>query len=228
MPPLVNPVTIRMISAVVLAPIVLACVYLGGVWFQGLVAGGVIIALMEWVKLCAGGRVGGGERWLWLIPGGIYIVLSCLSLALVRGDDPTGRNLVFFVMAVVWIADSGAYVCGSLIGGPKLAPRISPKKTWAGFIGALVSSGITGSLFFAVFPDYPITKLCLGAVAVGGVAQIGDLAESLAKRRFDVKDSGSLIPGHGGILDRIDGLMAASLLVGLVSGDTVGGISSWF
>ncbi len=224
----VSPVMTRIVSALVLAPVVLVSVYFGGVWFEGLVVASVFLSLMEWGKLCASGTAGGVERWMWRIPGGVYIAVSCLSLALIRSDDLIGRNTVFFVLAAVWIADSGAYFAGSLIGGPKLAPRISPKKTWAGLIGALVTAGITGGLFFALFPEYTVMELVLAGIVVGGVAQLGDLAESMAKRRFDVKDSGALIPGHGGILDRIDGLMAASLLVGIVSGDLVDGISPWF
>lgn len=224
----VLPVITRIISALVLAPVVLASVYFGGVWFLGLVVACVLVALMEWAKLCASGSVGRAERWAWRIPGGVYIAVSCFSLVLLRGDDLVGRNMVFFVLATVWVADSGAYFCGSLIGGPKLAPRVSPKKTWSGLIGALVMAGITGGVFFTLFPERTVIELCLAGVVVGGAAQIGDLAESLAKRRFQVKDSGALIPGHGGILDRIDGLMAASLLVGVVSGDISGGMSSWF
>lgn len=220
--------SIRIVSAVVLAPIVLGCAYLGGAWFQGLVLAGLLVALVEWFRLCRNWTISVGERLMWLGFGGLYIIVSCIALGLLRGDDVTGRNTVFFVLGVVWVADSGAYIFGCLIGGPKLAPRISPKKTWAGFVGALVSSGIAGSLFFSVLPDHSVMELCLVAVVMGGVAQIGDLAESLAKRRFDVKDSGSLIPGHGGILDRIDGLMAASLLVGLVVGVIPGGLGSWF
>lgn len=153
-----SPVFTRIVSALVLAPVVLVCVHLGGLWFQGIVAVCVLLALMEWIKLCRPEQVSSLERWSWLVPGLIYIVLACLSLALLRGDDLQGRNMVFFIFAVVWAADTGAYASGSLIGGPKLAPGISPKKTWAGLIGALVFSGVTGALFFALFPGYTMAS----------------------------------------------------------------------
>lgn len=223
------PIIVRTLSALVLAPIVLVCVYLGGIWFQGLVGLATVLAVFEWLKLCrSDGHAGRLERVSWLALGGAYIIVSCLSLGLMRGDDEVGRNIVFLLLMAVWLADTGAYLSGTLIGGPKLAPRISPKKTWAGLIGALVASAGAGGSFFWLFPAHSLFTLCLIGGAVGVISQAGDLAESLAKRRFDVKDSGSLIPGHGGILDRIDGLMAASLFAALVFGKSLGGNSLWF
>lgn len=178
--------------------------------------------------MCRAGGVSTLERLAWLVPGALYIAVACGALALIRETEDYGRNMVFFVMAVVWMADTGAYFAGSTIGGPKLAPRISPKKTWAGFIGALVASGLIGLVFSQVFTHRPLLDLCLFAIVLGGVAQIGDLAVSLAKRRFGVKDSGALIPGHGGILDRIDGLMAASLLAAFATGVLIDGVHPWF
>jgi len=228
----VPPIIVRIVSALVLAPIVLVCVYFGDIWFQGLVGLATVFAVFEWLKLCRSdghfGSPGRLERVSWLGLGSAYIIVSCLSLGLMRGDDETGRNIVFFLLMAVWLADTGAYLSGTLIGGPKLAPRISPKKTWAGLIGALVASAGAGGSFFWLFPDHSLFELCLIGSAIGVISQGGDLVESLAKRRFDVKDSGSLIPGHGGILDRIDGLMAASLFAALVSGKIFGGNSLWF
>lgn len=225
------PIVLRILSALVLAPLVLACAYYGGLWFQGLVASGALLALYEWVKLCrsetAGEGVRSGERTTWLILGGVYILAASASLLQVR-DAEAGRFIVFFLFGAVWLADTGAYLFGSLIGGPRLAPRISPNKTWAGLIGALAASAVSGSLFFGIFPDVSPIKLALIGALAGFVSQLGDLAESFAKRRFGVKDSGAVIPGHGGVLDRIDGLLAASLFMAIAGINMLGGNSPWF
>lgn len=223
-----SPIALRTLSAVVLAPVTLLAVYAGDMWFQGLVLVCVALGLLEWVRMCRAGEVSTPGRLLWLVAGGVYIGTSCAALVLIREHGDYGRNMVFFVMAVVWSADTGAYLAGSTIGGPKLAPRISPKKTWAGFVGALIASGLAGLLFFGVFDDRKLINLGLFAVVLGGIAQIGDLAESLAKRHFGVKDSGTIIPGHGGILDRIDGLMASSLFAAIATGIMIDGIPPWF
>jgi len=219
---------LRILSALVLAPVVLYAVYLGGVWFRSLILLCLLLSIIEWIRLCRVGNVSGLERLAWLLPGVVYIAVSCASLVLVRDLSDAGQNIVFFILAAVWVADTGAYVAGSIIGGPKLAPKISPKKTWAGLLGALVGAGIAGSMFLALFPEKGLLELTISGMVLGGVAQIGDLVESLAKRRFGVKDSGTLIPGHGGILDRIDGLMPASLAVGIASGALANGIRTWF
>ncbi len=221
------PVILRILSALVLAPIVLLCVYAGGLWFTGLVALGALIALFEWIRLTRSGDTGGTERLSWLVFGSVYILAACISLAQLR-EDAAGWPVVLFLFVTVWLADTGAYLAGSLIGGPKLAPRISPNKTWAGFVGALVASGAAGGIFYVLFPEIEPIKLAFVGAVTGGISQLGDLAESFAKRRFDVKDSGVIIPGHGGILDRIDGLMAASLFMAISGIGILGGNSPWF
>lgn len=143
------------------------------------------------------------------IVGGIYVTLAITSMAWLRLQDTDGR-LVIWLFFAVWAMDVGGYFAGKGIGGPKLAPTISPKKTWAGLIGGVLLSGLV-SLFFALFFNIgnpALLPLAGGVLAV--VAQLGDLYESAIKRALNTKDSGSLIPGHGGILDRVDGLVFAA------------------
>ncbi|MGK6313778.1 phosphatidate cytidylyltransferase [Neorhizobium sp. DT-125] len=146
----------------------------------------------------------------WWLPGGIvYAGLSGISLAAIRGDDQAGFVATLFIFAVVWATDILAYFVGRALQGPKLAPRISPGKTWSGAIGGAVSGVVASSaLTLAVF-----SRLSLWTVAIAFLlsvaSQIGDLFESFIKRRFGAKDSSHLIPGHGGVMDRVDGLVFA-------------------
>ena len=146
--------------------------------------------------------------------GVLYIGIPVLSLLVLR-EHPQGLLLTFWAMALVWAADSGAYFAGRAIGGPKLAPSISPNKTWAGFIGGLIAAGAFGALLVVLF-DLPVA-LAVATPVLAVLAQLGDLYESNLKRRAGVKDTGNILPGHGGILDRLDSLVAvapaAALLV---------------
>ena len=121
-----------------------------------------------------------------------------------------GMVTIFWLFAVVWSADIGAYCSGITIGGPKLAPRISPKKTWSGFVGGIFLAGAVASAFTMVWQGDPFA-LALWGTAVAIASQLGDLLESAAKRRFGVKDTSSLIPGHGGVFDRVDALITGAL-----------------
>ncbi|WP_342641644.1 phosphatidate cytidylyltransferase [Rhodoligotrophos ferricapiens] len=140
-----------------------------------------------------------------------YIALPVLSLALLRADATHGLSALLWLMIVVWSADTGAYLVGRLVGGPKLAPQISPGKTWSGLVGAVTGAALAGGLLGRVMdlPAIPPLVALAGLLAV--IAQLGDLFESHLKRQAGVKDSGKLIPGHGGILDRVDGLIAVAL-----------------
>ena len=147
---------------------------------------------------------------------GIILFLLVTTLAL-RGDDAAGRATLFWLFAVVWASDIGAYAAGRTIGGPRLAPRISPAKTWSGALGG-VALAVGASILLGWLmplagwvPERPALALLAAAGAVGSIAgQTGDLAESAVKRRVGAEDSGSLIPGHGGILDRGDAFAAAA------------------
>lgn len=150
--------------------------------------------------------------------GVLYIGVPVLLVIWLRTGTPefaqAGRAWVFLLMLTVWAADGGAYFTGKTFGGPKLWPRFSPNKTWSGFFGGLVAAAATALAFTQVFsPEITATTAVVLGVATGAAAMAGDLWESMLKRRFGVKDSGALIPGHGGLLDRVDGLMFAAIAV---------------
>jgi phosphatidate cytidylyltransferase len=197
---------LRLASALVLGPLALACVWYGGMAWILIVAVAGLGVCWEWVQMAK--REPGA-----LAVGLAYCGLAIAALGWLRMDAATGRTILLFLLFVVWSSDVGAYVAGRLIGGRKLAPSISPGKTWSGAAGGLAAAimvGIVGALLWRG----PIFPAILAAAALGIASQLGDLLESGAKRRFGVKDSGKLIPGHGGLLDRLDGLMAAALLAG--------------
>jgi len=140
-----------------------------------------------------------------------YALLPAASLLWLRQYSDQGGWIVLWVMIIVWSMDTGAYFAGKNIGGPKMAPRISPNKTWAGLIGGTVVAVITGLIaaFYFNF-EYDWMALAAAAALLAIWSQIGDLAESAVKRHFNVKDSGAIIPGHGGIMDRVDGVVFAA------------------
>jgi phosphatidate cytidylyltransferase len=166
-----------------------------------------------------------GDRWLGA--GVLYIGLPSVALIALRDDPEVGRQTVFWLLGVVWASDIGAYLTGRTIGGPKLAPRISPAKTWAGFWGGVACAGMVGAIVAAVLDLRELWPLALISGVLGGVAQGGDLLESWIKRRFGVKDTGSLIPGHGGLLDRVDALIAVIVVTAMISALTKGSILQW-
>ncbi|MCK0071016.1 phosphatidate cytidylyltransferase [Kordiimonas laminariae] len=141
--------------------------------------------------------------------GAIYLFVALFSIALLRMQDAHGL-LVFWVFISVWAMDVGGYFAGKSIGGPKLAPKVSPKKTWAGLIGGMLLAALVSAVISWAFAWNDIYLLSFAGFVLAFIAQIGDLYESAIKRRFGVKDSGALIPGHGGILDRVDGLVFAA------------------
>ena len=150
-----------------------------------------------------------GRGIVWPVIGLFWLGLPSLALIWLRMSE-LGILVVSWLFLSEWTCDTAAYFAGRGIGGPKLAPRISPKKTWAGLLGGiLMAAGVSGLLaVFTGFGSFGMFSL-LGAV-LALISQFGDLADSIIKRRFEVKDSGTLIPGHGGILDRVDGLLFAS------------------
>ncbi len=247
----------RVLSALVLIPITVAVVYLGGWWFAGAALFVAALALFEWYRLTGAkalwaataaliavwvasayhqsvglsayivimGAVGsaflclvrGGEDLAkWAGAGFIYVCVPLIALLwLIR--TPDGDMALIWLLVVIWTTDSGAFIAGRLIGGPKLAPTVSPGKTWAGAIGGVVA-GVAASLIMAgrVLPLDMVDAGILAA-AMSIVAQLGDLGESWVKRRFKAKDSGALIPGHGGVLDRIDSLVPTALVFAVVA-----------
>lgn len=190
-------------------------------------AGGIAADKAEWAIPGADplgdivGIIGGAALLLGLVTlsgrlgwGLLYVVLPAVGLLYLR--DQHGLALTLWVLVVVWATDIGAYFAGRAIGGPKLAPRLSPNKTWAGLIGGMVAATAVGAVI-AIGADLSMRLLWLGGV-MAVFAQAGDLFESWLKRRAGVKDSGAILPGHGGVLDRLDGLVpVASLMAALAA-----------
>lgn len=173
-------------------------------------------------------RTGGRDHPRWLAAGPIYIGVPIVSLIWLRGNDTAGLETIVWLMACVWATDTGAFFFGRGIGGPKLAPRLSPNKTWAGLLGGMACSAAVAWPAVWLVPAGP----SLGALALAGavlavIAQAGDLLESHVKRRFGAKDAGTLIPGHGGLFDRVDGLLTAATAFALFRWLTDGQILVW-
>lgn len=244
----------RLLSALVLAPIVILLAWLGGIWFAALMV--VIAATMYWewttitvrsidirrdviagisilgliftivttpsiapIMLAFGLIIIGAgvvllinQKIGWNIAG--VGVASSLALCLIyirnASDSDTGLYLLVFLCFCVWSADIFAYLVGRAIGGPKLMPKVSPKKTWSGFLGGIIGAIVTGGLIALMTAPDKIITLSLVALIIALTAQVGDLIESAIKRHFNVKDASNLIPGHGGVLDRVDGLTFAA------------------
>jgi phosphatidate cytidylyltransferase len=153
-------------------------------------------------------RLGHGARLSAL--GVLYTGIPAVVLIWLRAAEPLGLAAILFLFIVVWTTDTAAFVAGRAIGGPKLWPAVSPNKTWAGLIGG-VGTAVAAAMLYARFvPDASSLRLALAALLLGLVAQAGDLAESALKRAFGVKDASGIIPGHGGFMDRADGLVTAA------------------
>lgn len=148
------------------------------------------------------------ERRSWAAAGFFYAAAASIASVLVRLDQVWGFGALILILFVVWATDIGGYFAGRGIGGPKLWPRVSPKKTWAGAVGGFAASLVVAA-GFAIFGLGKVTPVLLLGAALSIASQLGDLFESAVKRRFGVKDSSHIIPGHGGLLDRLDGFVAA-------------------
>lgn len=245
----------RIISALVMLPVVIYVILSGGIAYFILAAllGGLI--LYEWNGICEGDSLSflfltqlcglfyclycmsemtvefvglsillvgvvsllSKARLFWALGGYLYALVPALSFLWLWGKGAMGGWIVLWMMVIVWSMDTGAYFAGKKIGGPKMSPRISPNKTWAGLIGGALCATIFGVVFdhFAGLPwDMAMVALFSAGLAIW--SQVGDLAESAVKRHFKVKDSGNLIPGHGGIMDRVDGIVFAAPAVALL------------
>ena len=167
----------------------------------GVLAAGAV-ARLTW----PGGESGGK---LWAGIGTLWIGATSVSFLWIGAADAAGRATLLWLFALVWATDSAAYLVGSWAGGPRLAPRWSPKKTWAGAVAGVAAAGLVGAMTSKILGFSMLSPLFWLSMGLSVVAQAGDLAESAAKRRFGVKDASGLIPGHGGLLDRLDGMLAA-------------------
>ncbi|AFN56081.1 phosphatidate cytidylyltransferase [Zymomonas mobilis] len=197
---------LRIIVGLLLAVLAVGLIWAGGYVFA--LSAAVIAALIfrEWRHL-TGASLG------WIIAGFFYALLPVLALTSLR-LQPNGLWLVSWIVAVTAATDIGAFFSGRLIGGAKICPALSPKKTWSGLIGGMVAAAVT-AYFIADFGQLPFVMKVAGA-PMAVVAQAGDFFESWLKRRANVKDSGNLLPGHGGIMDRVDGLLPVALLTDIL------------
>jgi len=250
----------RVIVALILAPLAIAIAYAGGWLWILLVTLAVIGLYVEWLTIVGLARempvVGSGiaalavaglclaigrieaasvvlaiglaavalltrERRNWTAAGFFYAAAAEMASVLVRLDSVKGFVALIFVLLIVWVTDIGGYFAGRGIGGPKLWPRVSPKKTWAGAAGGFAAS-LAVAFGFAAFDLGKTGALLLLGAVLSVVSQLGDLFESAVKRRFGVKDSSHVIPGHGGLLDRLDGFVAA-IIVAAIFGFLRGG-----
>ena len=193
------------------ATAVAAAIVLAGAGYAALGLAVLSIAAITLVPLYLGGGAGLS------VLGVFYVGIPAVALLWLRSDEPFGFTAVLFIFAVVWSSDTAAYAAGRTIGGPKLWPRVSPNKTWAGLIGALCAGAIVGTVFAILEPEASAARLIFLGVALAFIAQAGDLAESALKRGFNLKDASALIPGHGGFMDRMDSIVAAAVAAGLLA-----------
>ncbi|MGO4686081.1 phosphatidate cytidylyltransferase [Hyphomicrobium sp. 2TAF46] len=193
----------------------IAAVFVAAIYVLNDMAGwGVAVALVG-AAVVAALAIGTGRARL-SGAGVFYTALPVVALGWLRSDEPLGFLATLFVVLSVAVTDIAAYVSGRTIGGPKLWPEVSPNKTWSGLLGGIITAAVAGFLFaFFTGTGSPGWLASLG-LAIGLVAQWGDLAESALKRHFGLKDAGDLIPGHGGFMDRMDGLVTASILAALI------------
>lgn len=207
----------------IVATVVLLSFFLSVPWaLTGLSFGAVLVWLLVRRHI---GLVGVSN--IWIVPG--IVSVGCMGIGLVwlRDIGDSGFQIVLWLMLTVWVTDILALFVGRFFRGPKLAPTISPNKTWAGLIG-----GILGAALWSGFWSYwTETSSILALAIIGGgtavLAQLGDLGVSVVKRRFDAKDTGNLIPGHGGLLDRMDGFLGAVPVVALSLAISKGDVSQW-
>ena len=256
-----NNLALRILSALVLAPLALVTAYYGS-WPFALFWGAAAIAVLwEWIGLVVGSSyplmfascggaiaiagfvawlerpvaallmVGLGafaaaifappERRLWVSVGIGYAGAMLLAPMFLRADDTYGFAVIVLLFAVVWTTDVFGYFAGRIFGGPKLLPAVSPKKTWSGAIAGAFGAVVAALLIVGLFGSFNKLAIALVALVLSVVSQFGDLFESWIKRKFGAKDSGRLIPGHGGVMDRLDGFWAAAVvgcMIGLMRG----------
>jgi len=206
-------VGVRTVAGLIMIFVALTAQWFGGTVFAIFVAAAATLMYYEWARLVR------GWGFHWHVAGFFYALLPALALLWVRerGDVPGGHDdgfsLVLWAFIITWTADIGAFFVGRAFGGPKLAPKISPNKTISGLVGGIVAATLIGGLW-AVNRDLHWGWLLLAPVFAFAAA-LGDLFESGMKRRAGVKDTGAIIPGHGGVLDRLDGLVPVAVLTGL-------------
>lgn len=221
---------VRTLSSVAMMSVAIGAIWLGGYAFMALILLVGLGVYWEFAKLALAFARNMPARIIWLVGGLVYVGLACFTLLLFSAPF-FGMTPTIMLIAGVIGTDVGAYFAGRTLSGPKIAPRISPSKTWSGLLGGMVGAGLMMIAIQAaiyafrggnagdgdVYLTYGWQRLALTGAALAIVAQIGDFFESWMKRRAGVKDSGRLIPGHGGLFDRTDGLIAVAFVAGLIT-----------
>lgn len=206
-----NTVT-RVLSAILLAPLALVAAWLGGWLFAIFWTVAAIAVLYEWVTIVFAAHVlSGRSRVLWIAGGLAYALLMAWSPIVLRADAQFGVTVILFLFGVVWTTDILGYFGGRAFGGPKLAPSVSPSKTWSGALAGTAGAGLVSAIFALTTESARWPHLVTVGIGLSVIGQLGDLGESAFKRKFHTKDTSRLIPGHGGVMDRLDGFWAAAL-----------------
>lgn len=206
----------RIISAAILIPVILVIVWTGGMVFNLLLLFATVIMAFEWNQI-VGNRsdMDPIHKRHWMLAGVGYVAISVGSLMYLRGLEQ-GFSVVIALLLTVWAVDIAAFFVGRTVGGPKICPSISPNKTWSGLVGGMAGAALVNIVIGLIFGT-PILWLMLMGALMAIIAQIGDFVESWIKRQFYMKDSGFLIPGHGGLLDRVDGLTTTAPVIALMA-----------
>jgi phosphatidate cytidylyltransferase len=209
----------RIISALILAPVILTIIWAGGAYFSTLIVLMAVIMSFEWKGIVDnvpkdGSPLNQNQQKKWTAVGVMYVSVFASSLLFLRSIEG-GFDLVLFMLLLVWSTDIAAYFSGKLIGGPKIWTKISPNKTWAGLLGGMLAAGIIG-VITSFFVSHSFILMFIGGACIAVTAQIGDFFESWVKRKFDVKDSGNIIPGHGGVMDRMDGFVTVATVFAFI------------
>jgi phosphatidate cytidylyltransferase len=209
----------RTASAIVMITVAGGALWLGGWLWSAFAVAVAIVVFAEWLGLVGKFASGTSQHVIWTLLGVVYVGFAGIFLAALGNDQIMGGGgfwLVVTLLSVVIGTDTGAYFTGRTLGGPKIAPAISPSKTWSGLLGGMILAAVAmaGSAKLGIVNISVAAALAIGA-ALAVVAQAGDFLESWMKRRAGVKDSGKLIPGHGGVFDRVDGLLAVTFSVGV-------------
>jgi len=205
---------VRIATSLILAPLVLVIVYKGEVLFNIMIVMSAALMAFEWNNLTSKPSINKNPA-LWKLIGLFYITSPCVALMYIENKDQ-GYLIIFWLLITVWASDVSAFFVGKLVGGPKLASKISPKKTWSGFLATIGVSYLIGVQSVTFFESQSPKSLIILTMTIAIYAQIGDLVESWIKRKFEVKDSGSILPGHGGILDRVDGIIITAPKVAIL------------
>lgn len=205
-----SPLSQRIYTALCLGTLFFGCLYAGVLPFLALLGLFLFLSLKEWFTVLRHSSFMPLKKNLWLIFGTAYIIIGFCGIAFVSQEN---RFYVLYFLMLIWATDIGAFFIGRALGGPKLAPHISPAKTWSGACGGIILSLSLGFIFLYVL-NKPLTPVWIVLIiSISVISIFGDLIESYAKRQIGIKDTGSLLPGHGGVLDRLDSPLAVGFLL---------------